>query len=257
MSRLFISFSCVFFIISYSFGQDKFLNSSDTAIVSYDEGNFAQAVNGFEMALGSIDDFKTRGVLLYNLGNAHFKSENYSGALASYLSSRSVIPRDPELKSNLATVIKTIKDDVDSNLPVNSFSSVIPFFEKINVVELNLLFSVVFLIFCLCALMIKNVELRKLGIVFAFCAFFVGAGGYILSNLKSTYELQYGVAKIDELAIKSSPGAAGIELFKISKGTPVIITAEAGPYFKIKMPQLKSGKNLQKGWVSKDTLYSY
>ena len=78
------------------------------------------------------------------------------------------------------------------------------------------------------------------------CAFFVGAGGYILSNLKSTYELQYGVAKIDELAIKSSPGAAGIELFKISKGTPVIITAEAGPYFKIKMPQLKSGKKSPK-----------
>ena len=125
------------------------------------------------MALGSIDDFKTRGVLLYNLGNAHFKSENYSGALGlSYLSSRSVIPRDPELKANLATVIKTIKDDVDSNLPVNSFSSVIPFFEKINVVELNLLFSVVFLIFCLGALMIKNVELRKLGIVFAFMRFF-------------------------------------------------------------------------------------
>ena len=171
MFRLFISFSCLFLIISYSFGQDKLLNSSDTAIVSYDEGNFAQAVNGFEMALGSIDDFKTKGVLLYNLGNAHFKSENYSGALASYLSSRSVIPRDPELKANLATVIKTIKDDVDSNLPVNSFSSVIPFFEKINVVELNLLFSVVFLIFCLGALMIKNVELRKLGIVFALCAF--------------------------------------------------------------------------------------
>jgi tetratricopeptide (TPR) repeat protein len=236
--------------------QEDITYGIDKAITSYDQGRFDDAVAEFEEFIGSSTE-NYNGSVLYNLGNAHYKSGNSEGALAAYLSARVLAPRDADLKANLSKVVKLIKDDVDVNLNVNRLSQYFPFFEFFNNSEIKLFFSILFLLCCSGSVLIKNIELRRLGYVCAFFAFCVALAGLGVSSLKGKYDIRYGVAKINELAIKSSPGQAGIELFQVSTGTPLLIVAVAGPYYKVEMPALVNGKSLKRGWVFKTDVYSY
>ncbi len=67
----------------------------------YAKGKFPEAARAYETILQT---GKTSPALLFNYGNAEFKSGHLGRAIAAYQSAEQLSPRDPELRANLAFV---------------------------------------------------------------------------------------------------------------------------------------------------------
>ena len=65
----------------------------------YAEGKFADAANTYEKILAS---GATSPSLLFNYGNAEFKSGNLGMAIAAFRRAELLTPRDSEIRANLA-----------------------------------------------------------------------------------------------------------------------------------------------------------
>jgi tetratricopeptide (TPR) repeat protein len=72
----------------------------------YAEGKFADAANAYEKILAS---GATSPNLLFNYGNAEFKSGNLGKAIAAFRRAQLLAPRDSEIRANLAFVRNQIK----------------------------------------------------------------------------------------------------------------------------------------------------
>jgi tetratricopeptide (TPR) repeat protein len=72
-----------------------------TANKFYAEGKFADAANAYEKILAS---GATSPNLLFNYGNAEFKSGNLGKAIAAFRRAKLLAPRDSEISANLAFV---------------------------------------------------------------------------------------------------------------------------------------------------------
>jgi tetratricopeptide (TPR) repeat protein len=76
----------------------------------YDAGDYPAAVDCFEsLALGG----NHNGHLLYNLGNAHYRAGAPARALLAYRRASLYLPRDGDLKANLASTRGQVQDDLD------------------------------------------------------------------------------------------------------------------------------------------------
>jgi tetratricopeptide (TPR) repeat protein len=76
----------------------------------YDAGDYPAAVGCFEsLALGG----NHNGHLLYNLGNAHYRAGAPARALLAYRRASLYLPRDGDLKANLASARGQIQDNLD------------------------------------------------------------------------------------------------------------------------------------------------
>ena len=225
-------------------------------VQAYDEGKFEKAVSFFTKAYkelsskgnqGDVD----RGKLLFNVGNAYYKIGDYSAAFAAYLAARLYMPRDAELKANMGELKQFIKDDIRVELPINKNSSFFPFLEHFTSSELGLLLSFLFLLLASGSLLIKNPELRRTGFVSLVSAVILGCAFYFIYTKKHGGDISYVVSQKDMLDVMSSPGKAGVGLYKVSKGTPLEILSEVGPYYKVSIP---GAIDLKKGWVKKSEI---
>jgi hypothetical protein len=73
-------------------------NAFDEANKLYEQGKYGEAANGYEKILQS---GQVSAAVLYNLGNAFFKSGQLGRAIATYRRAQQVAPRDPDLRANL------------------------------------------------------------------------------------------------------------------------------------------------------------
>jgi tetratricopeptide (TPR) repeat protein len=83
-----------------------FNSDFSTANQFYAEGKFADAANFYEKILAS---GKTSPNLLFNYGNAEFKSGNLGKAIAAFRRAELLAPRDSEIRANLDFVRKQVQ----------------------------------------------------------------------------------------------------------------------------------------------------
>lgn len=76
----------------------------------YEQGNFADAVQCFEKLQ---QQFPGNGHVLYNLGNSYYKNNQKGAAMAAYLASQRLLPRDPDIRANLNFVAKNLNINPD------------------------------------------------------------------------------------------------------------------------------------------------
>jgi tetratricopeptide (TPR) repeat protein len=227
-------------------------------VVEYDDAKFLDAVSSFELTLERLPEAaltSSRGKILFNLGNAHYKSENYSGALSAYLAARVLLPRDADIQANITELKKVVRDDVNLSLPLNLYGKVLPFLEVFTISEIHLILGFLLLLTAVFGLLVKNIELRKLGILGLTFSVLLIPLVYTVVVLKKNNDIAYAVSSSDNLKIMSSPGKAGIELFEVSKSTPLVIKSDVGPYFKVEVGAVEQG--VKKGWVKKSSVYAY
>src|SRR5215469_5260146 len=67
----------------------------DEANKLYEQGKYTEAANGYEKILQS---GQVSAAVLYNLGNAFFKSGQLGRAIATYRRAQQLAPRDPDLR---------------------------------------------------------------------------------------------------------------------------------------------------------------
>src|SRR6185369_14959299 len=64
----------------------------------YEEGKYNEAIAGYESLLKS---GKASTAILFNLGNAYFKSGQLGRAIYNFRRAEAVAPRDPDIQANL------------------------------------------------------------------------------------------------------------------------------------------------------------
>jgi tetratricopeptide (TPR) repeat protein len=80
--------------------------SFDAANKLYEQGKYGEAVPAYEaLRSGGL----TSPALLYNLGNARFKSGRIGKALGAYLAAGHLAPRDPDIRANLQFARKQVQ----------------------------------------------------------------------------------------------------------------------------------------------------
>ncbi|HEY5297844.1 MAG TPA: tetratricopeptide repeat protein [Verrucomicrobiae bacterium] len=84
-----------------------FTSDFSTANKLYAEGKFSDAANLYEKILAS---GKTSPNLLFNYGNAEFKSGNLGKAIAAFRRAELLAPRDSEIRANLNFVRNQVQD---------------------------------------------------------------------------------------------------------------------------------------------------
>lgn len=79
-------------------------------IANYREGDMIQAMNSFQLATVQTNNSKLREQAFYNLGNSHFKMQDYQSAISSYEAALEIDPNDEDAKHNLELAKKKLEE---------------------------------------------------------------------------------------------------------------------------------------------------
>jgi len=217
---------------------------------SYTEGKFEEAVNAYEaiIKLGYKSD-----ILYFNLGNAYFKTKNFPAAILSFERAKLLNPGDENINFNL-DLAKTFTVDRIEPLPEFFMAT---FFKNIRQTMstdgwayTGIIFLVISLVLAYFFWFSFNPNLKRI-------TFSVGIFTVIFTLLSFTFSTQqknsiinhnYGILFPSVVAVKSSPGDSGKDLFVLHSGTKVKIIDSVGDWFEI---HVADGNQ---GWVLKDTV---
>jgi len=92
--RLFIGLCCTFFV-STAFAQDALFAKANQ---NYAEGNFKEAIDGYETLVRS---GQWSATLFYDLGNAYFRAKDFGRAILNYERALALDRHHPESEANL------------------------------------------------------------------------------------------------------------------------------------------------------------
>jgi len=217
---------------------------------SYSESKFDEAVKAYESLVKQ--GYKS-DILYYNLGNAYFKTKNISAAILNYERAQLLNPRDENIRFNL-DLAKTYT--VDRIEPLPEFFMV-TFFNKFRQLMSTNGWAYTGLFFFIASLVLAyffwftyNPGIKRI-------TFSVGVFTILLTLLSFTFSFQqknfiinhsYGVLTPSVIAVKSSPGDSGKDLFVLHGGTKVKIIDSVGDWYEIRI----ADGNI--GWILKETL---
>ncbi|NRA44816.1 MAG: SH3 domain-containing protein [Oligoflexales bacterium] len=220
----------------------------ELAAQAYDKGDFYQSVKIYEELISEGLD---NGHVFYNLGNAYYRLEEPGKAMAAYLAAKRLLPRNPDIKANLAYVHGQIKDKLEYQTE-SGFLNVIAFWQ--DSVTSKEIFEVFLFFWCLGFLLLgvfywkrqlvllKRSGLGMLGVaVITFSAFLIS----------QNQDAVWGAVSANSAAVRSGPGELNTQVFELHRGAPIKITEEEKDWFLI---NLSDGK---KGWIAKKQVSSY
>jgi len=217
---------------------------------SYSDGKFDDAVKAYESI---VKQGYRSDILYYNLGNAYFKTKNISAAILNYERALLLNPGDENTRFNL-DLAKTFT--VDRIEPLPEFF-LITFFNKFRLfmstngwAYSGLFFFILSLVLAYFFWFTYNPSIKKI-------SFSVGVLTILITLLSFTFSLQqkniivdhrYGILMPSVVAVKSSPGDSGKDLFVLHAGTKVKIIDSVGDWYEIRV----ADGNI--GWILKETM---
>ena len=212
----------------------------------YEQSQFAEASRTYERI---IQKGIQNGYVYYNLGNAYFRQQKVGQAILAYERANRLIPRDDDVKTNLAVAnLKTI-DQITIEMPWFGRRMV----DAITVNECTVLTSVlggltlfIFLAFLLARAPTTRRVLVRVGTIF--CIVFILSGGLTGFKIYTTLTHQDAIILNITAVIRSSPDETAAPLFSLHDGTKVQIIEIRGAWMRI---QLTDGKN---GWLQHEQL---
>jgi len=225
-------------------------NLMSTANKSYTEGKFDEAVKAYESI---ISQGYTSDKLYFNLGNAYYKTKNIPAAILNYERASLLNPGDEDISFNL-DLAKTLT--VDRIEPLPEFFMV-TFFKKIKHIMSTNGWAYTGILFLIISLGLAYFFWFSYSSNIKRITFSVGIFTLLITILSFTFSAQqknsivnhnYGILFPSVIAVKSSPGESGKDLFVLHGGTKVKIIDSVGDWFKVRIPD----GNI--GWVLKETL---
>ena len=217
---------------------------------NYSSGKFDEAVKAYEsiVSQGYISD-----LLYYNLGNAYFKTKNISAAILNYERALLLNPGDENIKFNL-DLAKTFTVDRIEPLPeffmFSFFNKFRQFMSTNGWAYTGLFFFIVSLVLAYFFWFTYNPNIKRI-------TFSSGILTIIITLLSFTFSYQqknsivnhgYGILTPSIIAVKSSPGESGKDLFVLHAGTKVKIIDLVADWYEIRI----ADGNI--GWILKETM---
>ncbi|MFK7827539.1 MAG: SH3 domain-containing protein [Oligoflexales bacterium] len=236
----------VFFVSGSQLGASK--GQLELAVKAYDQGEFYNSVKIYE---NLIAEGVESGHAFYNLGNAYFRLEEPGKAMAAYLAAKRLLPRDPDIKANLAYVHGQIQDKLEYEIDAGLLK-VIAFwqdsFTSKEIFEAFLLFWCIGLLL-LGAFVWKQdlIGLKRTGLGVLAVAMLIFSAFLISLN----QDLVWGAVSAKNAAVRSGPGEFNTQVFELHQGAPIMINEEENEWFLI---GLSDGK---KGWIAKKHVTAY
>lgn len=225
----------------------------ETANQHYAGGQYEEAIIGYENLLQDPSvRAEARAEVLYNLGNAYFKTGENARAILAYERCLRLNPRHQDAQHNLQFAQARIIDNIEDYQPffLLQWAQTVRGWQG---EEAWLLWSVALFILCLVGMFIfafmRQLILRKTAFytgVAAFCfsliALWCGLSLHHRDLIKEEAIIVQGVVNA-----KSSPDKSGTDLFVLHEGTKVHIGDRVGEWCEIRV-----GNNI--GWIRQSAL---
>lgn len=222
----------------------------DSANQAYTNGDYAKAINHYEMIL---EHGYESAALYYNLGNAYYKQNIIDKAILNYERALLLKPHDEDIKYNLEMANRLTVDRIEK-LP-EFFLNVwirdsINWFSSNHWAIISIIVFVLALIFISIYIYTRKYGLKKLSFWLGFIFIIISVFSLIFSSKQKKKIITKDTAIVMEpsVTVKSSPDISGTDLFVIHEGTKVWLQDEVGNWKEIK---LSDGS---KGWLKAEDI---
>lgn len=217
--------SCLLLLFSTAAfaGQEDFRNAN----ALYKKGEFSRALDLYEQMSSS----GVRNAAVYfNAGNCYYKINRYGSSLLAYERAKTIIPRDPDLKLNIAAVYTKLGrlPDKQSGISLHTLA------DSITIRENIWLLSALYFLICLCfALTILFRSIKQVVLPFVFVltlVFGLFSATLYLKNISAAHD---SIA-VKDAAAKFEPIESSDVNFKVIEGDRVFILGAHEGWVKIR-----------------------
>ena len=215
----------------------------------YDRGEYEKAILEFEKLLAKEP---ARGHVLYNLGNAYYKSGQKGAALAAYFGARRLLPRSPDLKANIKHIQSKTKDNLKASLERPFWLFPFIWVEALSLREAAYIASISLSLSFLLLGLGFMVPSFKRPFMYSFAAVFCGALFLSLGFFARSYQEQNWGAVVEPSAqVFSGKDKGAAVVFELKEGAPVLVLKAEGDWAKVKISDGKMG------WLAMPSLKYY
>lgn len=193
------------------------------------------------------------GDLLYNAGNAFFKSGDNASAILFYERAKLLAPADEDIEYNLQIARSRITDRFES-VPQLFF---VRWFDFLALLTSTNIWAVAALVMFLVALVLALLFLTKARARGRLLSFWLATVALLLSFLLISLSIRNNnlvnhnskaVITCSIVTGRSAPGETGNELFVLHSGTTVTVEQELGAFREVRLP------DGNKGWIGADCM---
>ena len=209
---------------------------------AYRAGEYARAELAYR---GLLDQDIVNGHVLYNLGNSLYRQERLSEAVLAWRRAEVVLPRDPDLRANLARAREATKE----RMPALSSARPLFFWQRRLSPREGVLLGSLLTGLGFGVLLVARWRRRDWRVV-GVCVGAVGAL-VLLGGADETRTLNHspaGLVLAKEVAVRSAVGGQGVDLFQLHAGAEVRLREASGEHVQV---ELSDGR---RGWLPAATV---
>lgn len=202
----------------------------------YESGRYNTATIAYEhlVATGVYD-----GVVFYNLGNAYYKTGDLGQAILNYRRAQRLLPRDPDVTTNLKLANAQIIDRLDTPLENSLISLTRRFLIESTTINESAALAVLLWV-TLCILGTLWLLLKRKQVALRYCLVLVVIF-FTLSTLSlglhiHEYNQASAIVLADETEVRSGPGTDYLVQFKLHTGIEVQVIEQRGEWTRISLP---------------------
>jgi tetratricopeptide (TPR) repeat protein len=229
----------LFILIVYTItaSAQKLYDLVEKGNMNYMSGNYEEAIKNYQSV---VDSGYESAELYYNLGNAYYKSNKFTMALANYEKASLLDPDDEEILHNLEMVRQLAIDKIDKLpefLPKQWYRRFIGILKTDQWAYISLITFPLSLLLFLTYFFVRKIGIRKTAFWLALVLMFISLSTFVFSynQKKLVYDNSYAIIITPSVTIKSSPDESGTELFQLHEGTKVEIIDQLGDWKEIKL----------------------
>lgn len=187
----------------------------------YEEGKFAAALPLYLRVSERVTDWK----VLYDIGNCHYKLEQYLAAKIDYLKARRLRPLDDSIAKNIAMTNRHFRDLLPPPEPDFVSRSLQALESKLSLDSVSVLLLAAVLLLNACLFLLQTRGKSK-KILYATALFFfltLALGAYHASRASALGHSDTAVIRQADSLLRSGPGEDNTVLFKVNPGLEVKI----------------------------------
>jgi hypothetical protein len=238
------------FIVNHCFGSEP-QDLFEQGNRHFQSQNYSAAINAYQKI---VDLEYESGPLYYNIGNCYYKLGQIGKAILFYEKAKRLMPRDKDLNQNLALANLSVVDKIKKQPQFvlfriwDGFIHLIPKDILVWFVIGWYLLTVLFLILWIVG---KRMRFRfmLIRIVIILSVILFIFGFALIGQIQQRKNRVDAVIVVDKVEVMSAPGeSVGMEIFALHEGTKVRVDKFSDQWVKIVLPDLNVG------WVKKEVL---
>ncbi|MEJ6792484.1 MAG: tetratricopeptide repeat protein [Lacinutrix sp.] len=242
----------ILYILLFFFGSLTAQNEKvfDQANALYNEGEFAEAIDRYEVILNTD---KHSAALYFNIANAHYKLNHIAPSIYYYEKALALKPKDKDIKNNMAFA-NNMRIDAIENLPevglirfVNKVTNSFSFNTWSKIAVVLVVFFVLFYLFYYFTHATGKKRFYFVSSVFSI-VFACIALAITFYNYSGVKKLKPAIVFAQESQVKIEPNLRSDEAFMLHEGTKVQVLDTINSWKKIKLADGKTG------WISSNDI---